>query len=302
MESQTEKLFYMIINTFFSWLGNFSLTAGQRIGSLLGLLLFICDSKHRNIAIDNLTHAFGREKGPEEIRDLAQRVFRNLGCILFEIAWSLKLSERDFPRYFDIKGLSNLKKAYEKGKGVLVLTGHVGNWELLTIVAGMTGYPLSIVVRPLDFSPLNEFFVRVRSRFGARLIPKQHSMRAVLRSLKRGEMVAVLLDQNVDWYDGVFVDFFGRPACSNKGLALLALHTGAPVVPVFLVRDRLCLKAEFGPEMRLIQTGDETKDIEANTQQYTKAIESVIRRHPDQWFWVHQRWKTRPYQPWPRKK
>ena len=105
----------------------------------------------------------------------------------------------------------------------------------------------------------------------------------------------MLLDQNVDWYDGVFVDFFGRPACSNKGLALLALHTGAPVVPVFLVRDRLCFKAEFGPEMRLIQTGDETKDIEANTRHYTKAIESVIRRHPDQWFWVHQRWKTRPY-------
>jgi len=291
---------YRAIVTLFMLLGIFPLDVGRRLGALLGHLIFVCDSKHRNIALQNLSHAFGREQGQREIRELGKRVFQNLGQILFEICWSLRLKKKDFHKYFSIRGLSNLKNAYEKAKGVLVLTGHMGNWELLTIIAAMTGYPLSIVVRPLDFRPLNEFFIKFRTRFGGRLIPKKHSMRMVLRSLRKGEMVALLMDQNVDWYDGVFVDFFGRLACTNKGLALLALHTGAPVVPVFLVRDKACFKAEFGPELPLIQTGDKTKDVEINTAQYNKVIESFIRRYPDQWFWVHQRWKTRPYHSWPR--
>lgn len=300
MEMNREHTLYMAIRTFFSCLSFSPLNLGRQLGSLLGCLFFLCNAKHRNIALNNLTHAFGGQKGPEHIRRLARRVFGNLACVLFEIGWSLRLKEQDFHKYFHIEGLSNIKGACGRGKGVLVLSAHVGNWELLTIVAAIIGYPLSIVVRPLDFRPMEAFFKKLRTRFGGKLIPKKHSMRMVLRSLQKGEMVAFLMDQNVDWYDGVFVDFFGRPACTNKGLALLALHTGAPVVPIFLVRDKSCFKAEIGPEVPLIQTGDKTKDIEANTEQYNKIIESFIRRYPDQWLWVHQRWKTRPYRPWPR--
>jgi KDO2-lipid IV(A) lauroyltransferase len=126
-------------------------------------------------------------------------------------------------------------------------------------------------------------------------------MRKVLGILKQGEVIVMLMDQNVDWYEGVFVDFFGRRACTNKGLALLARKTEAPVVPVFLIRKESGFIVEIGQEVPLIKTGDKTKDIEANTQQYNKIIEDIIRRYPDQWFWVHQRWKTRPYQPWPKK-
>jgi KDO2-lipid IV(A) lauroyltransferase len=108
------------------------------------------------------------------------------------------------------------------------------------------------------------------------------------------------MDQNVDWYDGVFVDFFGHRACTNKGLARLALKTEAPVLPVFIVREGSLYRAEIGPEVPLIKTGDKTKDVEANTQQYNDVIEAFVRRYPDQWFWVHQRWKTRPYKPWPK--
>jgi len=112
--------------------------------------------------------------------------------------------------------------------------------------------------------------------------------------------VGILLDQNVDWYDGVFVDYFGRPACTNKGLALLALKTGAPVIPVFLIRDGKRFIFHCEPEVPLVRTGDKIKDIEVNTERFTKIIESFVSRYPEQWFWLHQRWKTRPYHPWPK--
>jgi KDO2-lipid IV(A) lauroyltransferase len=271
-----------------------------RVGNLLGHIIFLADRKHRGIVLSNLSHAFGNEKKPGEIRLLARQVFRNLGQILFEMGWSWRLNREDFPKHFRIVGLSNLANAFKKNRGVLALTAHVGNWELLTNIGAMIDYPLSIVVRPLDFEPLDRFFEGFRTRFGGKLIPTKYSMRMVMRSLNNKDMVAMLMDQNVDWYDGTFVDFFGRLACTNKGMALLALKTGAPVIPVFLVRDQMGFVAEFGPEVPLARTGDKTKDVETNTHRYNKVLESFIRRYPDQWFWVHQRWKTRPYHKWPR--
>jgi KDO2-lipid IV(A) lauroyltransferase len=176
----------------------------------------------------------------------------------------------------------------------------MGNWELLSVTAGMAGYPVNVLYRPLDFIPLDEFFIRFRTRFGARVIPSRRAMRDVLKCLGRGEVAAMLMDQNVDWREGVFVEFFGRRACTNKGLAPLALKTGAPVVPVFMIRERDGFTVEYLPEIRLIKTGDKTRDVEENTRQYNKVIEAYIRQYPEQWLWLHQRWKTRPYQPWPR--
>lgn len=298
--SVKNELPYLAIVRLFTLLGRLPRGLACRIGAVLGQLVMLLDSKHQNIAHTNLTHAFGGEKTSAEIRLLAEKVFENLGKILFEIGWALRLEQTQFERYFEIVGLSNLQAAFAKGKGVLALTAHIGNWELLTNVAAMTGYPLSIVVRPLDFGPLERFFRMFRTRFGGELIPTRKSMRMVLRRLQRQHMVAMLLDQNVDWYDGVFVNFFGKLACTNKGMASLALKTETPVIPVFLVRDALGFRAEFGPEIPLVKTGDKARDIEENTQQYNDIIESFIRRYPDQWFWVHQRWKTRPYKPWPR--
>ena len=126
-------------------------------------------------------------------------------------------------------------------------------------------------------------------------------MREVMKCLKRGELVALLMDQNVGWRKGVFVEFFGHRACTSKGLALLALKTRAPVVPMFLVRVQSSYSVHIGEALPLITTGDRTRDLESNTQQYNAVIESFVRRYPDQWLWVHRRWKTRPYKPWPRK-
>ncbi len=282
-----------LITLFFRITGLVPIKWGDRLGRLAGRIFFLADVKHRRIAMRNLSYAL--EMNPSETRELAINVFENLGKILFEMAWTMRLDEKRFSRHFKIEGLPHIRDAYQKGKGVLLLTAHLGNWELLAIIGAMIGYPLSIIYRPLDFKPLDQFISDCRTRFGGKLIPKRKSMRAVLRSLRQGDMITLLMDQNVDWYEGVFVDFFGHRACTSKGMALMALKTGAPVVPVFLIREESGFKGLFLPEVPLIKTGDKTKDVEENTEAYNKIIESVVRQYPEQWFWLHQRWKTRPY-------
>jgi len=301
MMRYSEKMAVGVFETLLKCVGFFPRKWAIKIADLMGRVLFNIDIKHRKIAMDNLTYALGNEKQPEEIEKIAQQVFINLVQVVFEIGWSLNLDEKRLFNHFRFDDYHHFEKAYEKGKGVLILTAHFGNWELLTVIAAMVKFPLNIVVRPLDFKPLDHFIFNIRTRFGGKIIPKQRSIRTIIRSLDRGEIVALLMDQNVDWYEGVFVNFMGHRACTNKGLALLALKTGAPVVPVFLIREALGFRAEFGPEILTVKTGDKQKDIEMNTQEYNRVIENVIRRYPDQWFWIHQRWKTKPYQPWPRK-
>lgn len=295
-----EKAAYKGIKILFRLLGLIPQKWQRLSADFLGRIIFLTDRRHQRIVIDNLTHAFGGQKNRFEIRTLAKRVFMNLVLIIFEVAWSLSLEEKQLRKYFTIDGRSNIKNAYEKNKGVLALTAHFGNFELLAVIGAMIKNPLSVVVRPLSFKPLDRFFVDLRTRFGAKMIPKQRSFRAILRSLERKEIVVLLMDQNVDWYEGVFVDFMGRRACTNSGLALLALKTRAPVIPVVLIREKTGFRAEFGPEIPLIETGDKRKDVELNTLQYNRIIEDIVRRYPEQWFWVHQRWKTRPYHPWPK--
>ncbi len=296
-----QKIAYRVIKILFKLIGLIPRKLAFRLGNLMGQILFLADRKHRKIALNNLTYAFGHEKNPSEIQILARRVFKNLGQIIFEIGWSLRLEGKDFQKYFNIQGLSNYTNACEKGRGVLLLTAHMGNWELLSIIMAMAGYPVSVLYRPLDFSPLDCFFAMIRGRFGAELISSAQSMGKILRSLKYGKTVGMLMDQNVDWYEGVFVDFFGHRACTNKGMALLARRTEARVIPVFLVREKSGFTAEFGSEIPLIITEDIRKDLEANTRQYNRIIEDFVCRYPDQWFWVHQRWKTKPYCQLPRK-
>jgi KDO2-lipid IV(A) lauroyltransferase len=293
---------FRILKGLFYLLGSVPRQPAQRLSEMLGRLWYRADNRHRCITLDNLTRAFGREKSRAEIERIARRVFKNIIQIVFEIGWSLHLSPQDFSRYFRIENkLVELKNTPSK-RGILILTGHVGNWELMPIISAMTEHTANVLYRPMDYAPLELFFAQNRSRFGARLISKDGSLLRVFKALKRRESVVMLLDQNVGWHKGVFVDFFGRRACTSYGLAFIALKTGAPVVPVFVVRnaDGDGFTAEIGPEIPLLRTGDHQKDLEENTQRYNDALEAVIRRHPDQWFWVHRRWKTRPYSPWPR--
>lgn len=296
-----DQLLYKAVRAAFRLLGNLPQSLRHFFAVGLGRLLFAVDRKHRRIALQNLELAFGDEKSPAQRRAIALRVFENLFHIVFEIGWSLNLRSEQLPRYFDVSGLEDCHRAIAKGKGVLFLVAHFGNWELWAIGQHLAKIPAHVVYRPLDAPFLDRFFQETRSRFGTQTIPTHRgTMRRIFMELRKGHAVAMLMDQSVDWYEGVFVDFFNHRTCTSTGMALLALKSEAPVVPAFMIRTAKGFHAVFGPELPLIRTGDRTKDVELNTQQYNRVIEHYVRRFPDQWFWVHRRWKTRPYQPWPR--
>jgi KDO2-lipid IV(A) lauroyltransferase len=296
-----DRKLYGIIFHFMRSLGHLPQPIARKIGNLLGDIFFWIDRRHREITLNNLTLAMGSELSHEQKWNTARAIYRNLGQVLFEAGWYLCATPEQMDQRIRIEGTEHLQNAYHKGQGVLVVTAHIGNWELLPYTAYRNDIPLNVVYRPLDFKPLNLFFEMLRTRLGAKLIPASHAMIRIARSLKKKEGVAILMDQSVDWYDGVWVDFFGRRTCTSKGMALIALRSRAPVLPVFLYRNASGFRIVIGEEIPLVVTGDKTKDIEMNTLNYSKAIETGVRRHPEQWFWVHRRWKNRPYCAWPPK-
>jgi len=289
-----EQFLFHIISAVFRVIGLVPLHTAEKLSGWLGRLWFLLDRRHRQVAINNLTYVFGYEKSPGQIRQMARRIFGNLIMILFEVGWSYRAAPEEIARHIRFDGVRHLHAAHRRGQGVLVLTGHLGSWELLADAAGMLGYPINVVYRPFDFEPLDKFFERFRGRSGAQLFSKARSMRKILRSLKKNELVGILLDQNTPRRAGVFVDFFGKPASTNKGLALIAQKTRAPVVPIFLVREADTYRMTVGPEIPLIETGDKHRDLLESTRQYNRVLEAMIYRYPEQWFWVHRRWKTRP--------
>jgi KDO2-lipid IV(A) lauroyltransferase len=263
----------------------------------LGQLLFKIDGRHRRIAQRNLTLAF-RDVDPKKRLQIARSAFRNLGRVMAEFFSTPRLTKKNVEQYVFYEGAENFHRAYEKGKGVLFLTAHFGNWEWMAASFPLLFCrPCHVVVRPLDHRFFDGVVERLRTWTGNQTIPKQKSMGRILRLLKEGKVVGVLLDQNVAWKEGVFVNFFGEMACTNVGLALLALKTGAPVLPAFNIRQADGrYRVVFEPELQLIRTGDKDQDVEKNTELFTQVIERYIRENPDHWFWVHQRWKTRPWQ------
>jgi KDO2-lipid IV(A) lauroyltransferase len=252
--------------------------------------------RQRLIAAYNLRRAFP-EKSDDEIVRISREVYRNLGIVAAKFFDIPRITKENIGELVEVEGLEHCHKALEKGLGVLFFTAHFGNWELAAAAVSLLVKPIGVIYRPLDSALLDRIVLRGRSATGNILIPKERAMRAMLRHLKQNGILGILIDQNVAWYEGVFVDFFGRPACTTNGLALLALHTGAPVLPGFMARlpdgrYRLVL----GPEVEIANTGDHDADILANTQRFTKVIEETVRRYPEQWLWIHQRWKTQKCQ------
>ncbi|WDP89419.1 MAG: lysophospholipid acyltransferase family protein [Desulfobacter sp.] len=292
---------YRLLMLLVMMLGRIPVWAADFCADLIGLLWFRIDRRHRKITLDNLTRCFGDEMNQAQIEAMGKRVFKNIASILFEVAWAQKFSKEAFLSHFTIKGLEHVKQAHAKGRGVIVVTCHMGNFEMLIPAIDETGFRGYAVYRALDFSPLDRLIRSMRQRFGVTMIPIIGASDTINDVLKSGGVVGTLLDQNVDWYKGAFVEFFGRPACTNKGLAMLALRTKAPVIPMYTVRKSREYLIEFLPEIQLVETNDNIKDLEINTQNYNDAIESMVKKYPDQYFWVHNRWKTKNYSPWPKK-
>lgn len=270
-----------------------------RISLFEGLsgLIYALDDRHRRIALRGLTLAFP-EKDLKERNAIARSAFRNLARVAAEFFSLPRLNEKNFTRYITFEGLENFQKAYEKEKGILILTAHFGNWEWMAALFPLQSHhPVHVVVRPLDSRFLDSMVEQLRMRTGNQAIPKQKAMGQILRLLKAGEIVGILLDQNMAWQEGVFVDFFGEKACTNTGMALLALKTGTPVLPAFNIRQKDGrYRVVIEPEIPLVRTGDKERDVTENTQRFTQIIERYVRNYPDQWLWLHQRWKTRPWQ------
>jgi KDO2-lipid IV(A) lauroyltransferase len=283
------------------WLASLPpLGLARATGSALGRLAYRLDARHRSILLDNLSASFP-DKDQAWVESTAKACLAHLGKIVAEIPRLVRLSPQAAQARTRHHGLENLAAARAKGKGVLLLTGHIGNWEWSAMSSGHLVKGGYVVARPLDWPPAERLVSQWRSKSGSVVVPKNRSARVLLKALRQGGIAVALLDQNVDWYDGEWVDFFGRPACTNKGLALLALATGAPVLTYHNFRaDDGLFDVYFGPELPLIRSGDKTQDVWDNTQLFTKALEDIIRRRPEQWFWLHQRWKTKHFHNWPR--
>jgi Kdo2-lipid IVA lauroyltransferase/acyltransferase len=195
-----------------------------------------------------------------------------------------------------LDGQENFLEGRRRGQGVLFLTAHLGAWELSSFAHALYGYPLHYMARPLDNAHLDALVNRYRGLSGNTPIFKNDSARAMLKVLKDAGTIGILADQNTLREEGVFVDFFGVLACTTTGIARVALHTGAAVVPGYAVWDESLQKyrLRFEPPLELVRTGNAERDIFENTQLFARVTEEIIRKYPEQWVWLHARWKTRP--------
>jgi KDO2-lipid IV(A) lauroyltransferase len=264
-------------------------------GESLGALAYHLDRKHREIAKQNLQRAYDGQLTPPAIDALVRSTFINLGRTVVETCRIPRIDRDSFRRFIEIEGYEHYQKAKDRGRGVIYITAHLGSWELLPVASALVGEPLWIVVRPLDNPHLDRAINQMRMGWGTKVLPKKWAMRGVLGALHRGESVGILIDQNITAKEGVFVDFFGIPACTAFAPALLALRTDASVLPAAIFRcGRNRHRIVVGEQISLIRSGQLTADLVANTAAFTKAIEAFVRREPAQWLWVHRRWKTQP--------
>jgi len=261
----------------------------------MGMLVYFLYPRLRRVGMRNLELCFP-EKSLAERKRILCGVYVSLGRQLAEVPRFPDYTAENVGRIADYEGLENFLAAERRGKGVLFLTAHMGGWEIGSLAHSIYGHPLHAVMRPLDNPYLDRLTRFLRTCHGNWVIDKNEFARGVLGALRRGETVGVLMDTNMTQSEGIFVDFFGRPACTTTSIARLALRTGAEIVPAFTVWDAKAGKyhIHFEPSVEPTQTGDLEVDVAATTAECNRVLERMIRRYPDQWLWVHRRWKTRP--------
>ena len=258
-------------------------------------LVYLLHFRLRQVGMHNLEMVFP-EKSLGERRRILRGVFTSLGRQLAELCQFPRYTAQNVGDVVVYDGLENYERAYARGKGVLFLTAHFGGWELSAFAHSLHGHWLHVVMRPMDNPYLDRLLQSYRTMHGNKVVPKDDFVRGLLAAMRAGETVGILMDTNMTPPQGVFVDFFGIPACTASGLARIALRTDAAVVPGFTIWDESLGKyrLRFDPAIELVRTGNLEADIIVNTQKFNKVIEDYVRKYPDQWLWVHRRWKTRP--------
>jgi KDO2-lipid IV(A) lauroyltransferase len=274
--------------------GRLPLPVGLWLGRRLGDAAYAALGRRRRLALTNLARAYPALPPAARAR-LARRASQHLGMTLMELAGVLAHPLDATLTRIRLEGVEHLRAAMATHGRALLLTAHLGNWELLALAHRLTGFPLSIVVRPLDTPWLDALAERLRRSAGVELIDKHGALRPVLEALRRGRMIGILMDQNAARREGVFVDFFGHPASTSRSIALLAVRTRTPVVPVFARRDRGGRHTvTIHPALPPPPANDTEAAVVELTARCTTVIERAIRQAPDQWLWSHDRWRTRP--------
>jgi KDO2-lipid IV(A) lauroyltransferase len=276
-------------------LGALPRPAARGFAASVASLLFSLQPKLQKTAEFNLRLAFPDWTDAQR-KDATRKMVRHLGWMAVEFARFPQLTKENIEKLVILDGHKNFLEGQRRGKGVLYLTGHVGAWELSSFAHALYGYPLHYMARPLDNERLDALVNQYRCSSGNKPIFKNESARVMLKILKDSGTIGILADQNTMPEEGVFVDFFGKSACTTTGITRVALHTDAAVVPGYAYWDETIQKyrLRFEPPVELVRTGDTERDVFENTQRFAKVIEEIIRKHPDQWVWIHKRWKTRP--------
>lgn len=267
----------------------------RALGIMLAGAVYHLHRRLRKVGLRNLEIAYP-EMAATERRRIVRGVFVSLGRQLAEFCQFPNYTRDNVSQVAVYEGFENFDAAQRRGKGVLFLTAHLGAWEVGSFVHSIHGHRLRIVVRALDNPYIDRLVERYRILHGNSTFEKQDFARGLISAMRAGETVGLLMDQNMTPPAGVFVDFFGVPACTASGIARVALHTDASVVPAFTVWDdvRRKYRITFAPQLALRKTGDDERDVVSATQLFTSVIEEYVRKNPDQWLWVHRRWKSRP--------
>ncbi len=269
--------------------------AARFVGVCFANLAFVLRAPLRRAAEYNLRLALP-DWTDKQRKEAIRGMIRQVGWMAGEFSQFPKYTRENIGRVVTIEGAENFEAARARGKGVLFLTGHMSAWELAPFAHALYGHPLHFLVRPVANGRVDSLINSYRCLSGNAPIEKNRAARAILKVLGDGGTVGILADHNTVLEEGVFVDFFGIPASTTSGLARIALRTDAAVVPGFLRWDEQSRKYRLGfaPAVELSRTDDEERDVVENTARFTKIIECFVRAHPDQWLWVHKRWKTRP--------
>src|SRR5271170_7389157 len=289
------KLEYVAVLALIRALGLLPRGAARRIGAMIGVLAFVALSRLRRVGYRNLQIAFPN-LSPAEHTVILRAEYRSLGWQLAEFCQMRKYTPGNTKGFLRCEGLDRYLAARDAGQGVLILTGHLGAWELSSFYHSLMGYPMSMVIRRLDNELVDGLVNAVRCQHGNKVVHKDDFARGLISAMRQGETVGILMDTNMTPPQGVFVDFFGTQACTASGMARVALRTSAAVLPGFLLWEESSQSyvLHFGEQLELVRSDDNEADIVANTALFTRVLEDYIREYPGQWLWLHRRWKTRP--------
>lgn len=290
----TTNLQYLIAQLLLGAFAVLPLRVGFAVSAAMARVFFLFSGKLRRVGERNLEIAFPDLSANERQR-LLRGCFANLGRLLAVFAHVTNHPE-ELKQLIDCEGIENLEAAEQTGRGAILFTGHIGAWELSSFGLSLFGHPLSFLVRRIDNPKIERMIDRARTRLGNRTIDKRSAAREMLQIMQSGGTLGILVDLNTLDREGIFVDFFGVPASTTFTLAKLALRTNAQALPVFAPwdesRKRFVLKID--EPLKFHSTGDETEDVRRMTQLFTSVVEKYVRQYPDQWLWIHRRWKTRP--------